>query len=191
MIKLVVALGNPGTQYEFTRHNIGWLALDQLPFYEELVWNQKFKGLTASYKIKDELVHFLKPLTFMNLSGQSVQPLMAFYKIAVSEIVIVHDEVDLPFGTIQFKSGGGLAGHNGLKSIAAILGTQDFLRIRIGVGKPVKGDVAGHVLSAFHESEERDLENILLNSAKSIVTVLESGFQKASSEYSNKDFLIK
>ncbi len=117
MDRLVIGLGNPGVKYHHSRHNIGWDVFEELSFSNQLKWNEKFKGLYTVYNNGAEKIYFLKPQTFMNLSGESVQPLMAFFKIPIENILVIHDELDLPFGTIAFKKGGGLAGHNGLTSI--------------------------------------------------------------------------
>src|SRR5690554_71944 len=135
MIKLVVGVGNPGAEYELTRHNIAWILFEFLPQLENAVWKSKFKGQYADVSQQGEKVYFLKPETYMNLSGESVGPLCSFFKIRPEEVLVVHDEVDLPFGRIQFKKGGGFAGHNGLKPIAQHLGTPDFYRMRMGIGR--------------------------------------------------------
>lgn len=180
MIKLVAFLGNYGTEYEKTRHNVAWQFLSQMPFYGKLNWIQKFKGDYATidiqtladyfceskmYAKKDgsapnipdsapEKIYFLKPLTYMNLSGQSVIEIARFFKILPEEILIVHDELELPLGTVSLKFGGGLGGHNGLRSLKECLGTADFWRLRFGLTKPVDRDIADYVLSAFTSDEQ-------------------------------------
>ena len=185
MDKLIVGLGNPGIRYEMTRHNIGWLALDQLRFYEELVWREKFKGLFA---IKKETC-FLKPMVYMNLSGESVSLLTNFFKIKVEDILVVYDEIDLPFGTLVLKQGGGTAGHNGLKSLVSKLGDNNFVRLRLGVGRPERGSVADYVLQSFSAEEEVLLPKFLLQASETIETYLEKGFQEAAARYSRKSVL--
>ncbi|MBL7664113.1 MAG: aminoacyl-tRNA hydrolase [Bacteriovoracaceae bacterium] len=189
MIRLVVGLGNPGAQYELTRHNVAWLVMDSMKELDNANWKNKFKGEYTEIELKGNKCVFLKPQTFMNLSGESVQPLCAFYKITPSEILVVHDEVDLPFGQVGFKKGGGLAGHNGLKSIAQQLGTQDFLRLRVGVGRPVHGEVKNWVLTIFPKSEDHLLGKVLQGSADAIAHAIEFGFEKAASKFSKKNFL--
>lgn len=186
MIKLVVGLGNPGLEHEFNRHNIGWLALDQLSFFDKLTWKEKFKGRYSQLNLLGENRYFLKPDTYMNLSGESVQKLISFFKIQVEEILVVHDELDLKFGEVAFKKGGGLAGHNGLKSIAQLVGSQNFLRFRMGIGRPKHGNVASYVLSNFSNDEEISLEKYLGSAAKAIESSLEKGFDKAAGLYSKK-----
>lgn len=172
MISLVAFLGNYGSEYEKTRHNVAWLYASSLSFYSNLNWQSKFRGQFASTeystllnylfperdspsvpKNSPEKIYFLKPETYMNLSGESIGELAHFFKIKPEEILVVHDEVELPMGTYSFKWAGGLAGHNGLRSTKNVLGTADFYRLRFGIGKPSSGDVASHVLGAFTEDE--------------------------------------
>jgi PTH1 family peptidyl-tRNA hydrolase len=136
-MKLVVGLGNPGAKYEKTRHNAGYWWVDQLASITRVSFRResRFQGWAAKVAGADEL-WLLKPETFMNLSGQSVAALAGYYKIAPQDVLVVHDELDLPAGGVKLKFGGGLGGHNGLKSIAQCLGTQDFWRLRIGIGHP-------------------------------------------------------
>ncbi|MDR1868789.1 MAG: aminoacyl-tRNA hydrolase [Treponema sp.] len=132
MIKLAAFLGNPGTEYAHNRHNAGRMLAQALPFYPSLSWQKKFKGLYASH----ESAHFIMPETFMNLSGESVFAAAAFFKIKIEEIIVVHDELELPLGFISLKFSGGLGGHNGLRSMKKCFGSADFWRLRIGLGRP-------------------------------------------------------
>ena len=179
---LIVGLGNYGKQYEKTRHNIGFRVVENLDF--SLTWKEKFKGLLAIETQKSEQIIFLKPMTYMNLSGESVQPCAHFFKIPPAQIVVVYDEIDLPFGMMKMKTGGGLAGHNGLKSIAEKLGTNDFKRLRMGIDRPVQGSVSNYVLSAFSGAEEESLENFLEVGRKAVVAIINKGFEKAANEFS-------
>ena len=150
MIKLIVGLGNPGQQYEKTRHNAGFLLLDQLVDSCGAVWSNesKFQGCVATGVIGGSKVIFLTPQGFMNRSGLSVGLVSRYYKFAVDEVVVVHDELDLSAGVIKLKKGGGHAGHNGLRDIIANLSEKDFYRIRVGIGRPSSGKkVADFVLS--------------------------------------------
>lgn len=188
-MKLVVCLGNPGTKYESTRHNIGWILLD---FYQKIqgaTWKSKFKGIYTELTIGGEKVYFLKPETFMNLSGESVRPMLDFFKISVQDMIVVYDEIDLKFGQIHFKKGGGLAGHNGLKSIVAHTGTDDFYRLRLGVGRPVHGTVSNWVLGGFMGDEGVALEQYLTEAGKALEVFLTKGYSKAINEF-NKKMLI-
>lgn len=191
MIKLVVALGNPGPEYELTRHNIGWLVLDNYSLLDGEFWKDKFKGIYCDKSLKGDKIYFLKPQTYMNLSGESAQALATFFKITPEEILVLHDELDLELGKIQFKKGGGLAGHNGLKSLAKCLGTQEFLRMRIGIGRPVHGNVSGWVLGTFPKEQDIELGLVLENSAIALDFALNNGLQKAANQYNKKDFLAK
>jgi len=187
--KLIVALGNPGREYEETRHNVGWKVFEKLSFHGDLSWKDKFKGLFALTNIKGEQVILLMPQTFMNLSGESVRPAMDFFKVPLEDVLVVHDEIDLPYGTLHLKKGGGLAGNNGLKSINQHVSSPNFLRLRMGVGKPRHGEVSAHVLGKFNEEERIHLEDFLELGAKAIEFYLKQGFQKAQNKYSKKSVL--
>ena len=156
MIKMVVFLGNPGNQYKRTRHNIGWI-------FEELVRNSstvltKFKALY--YKNPKNVVYLL-PQTLMNNSGEAVIKAMQFFKIKVDEILVIHDDLETVFGSFKLKNGGGLAGHNGLRSIAALTGSKDFHRLALGISRPKYGSVSSYVLGKFTHEEEAELELFL------------------------------
>jgi len=189
MIKLVVGLGNPGAEYELTRHNIAWILLDTHPQIGKAIWKNKFKGEYAEFNAGSGKVYALKPQTYMNLSGESVAPLCQFFKINPDEILVIQDELDLPFGQIHFKQGGGLAGHNGLKSISKHLNTQDFYRMRIGIGRPIHGSVSNWVLSKFPSSMDTELGIVMEKSNEALNMFLKDGFKKASTEYNKKDLL--
>jgi PTH1 family peptidyl-tRNA hydrolase len=148
MVQLVVFLGNPGGEYKNNRHNAGWMLAEALPFFPALNWEKKFKALytcigSDQISVTDEILsavparlHFLKPQTYMNLSGESAYSAAAFYKIHHKEIIVIHDEIELPFGTVSLKFSGGLGGHNGLRSMKTCFGNADFWRLRIGIGRP-------------------------------------------------------
>lgn len=156
MIKLIVGLGNPGRQYERTRHNVGFLFLDLLADDLNSVWSNesKFQGLLAQGKIAHSPLILLKPSTFMNLSGQSVGKVARYYKLQPEEILVVHDELDFNPGIVKLKKDGGHAGHNGLRDIIAHLNSNQFYRLRLGIGRPAAGkNVADFVLSAPAKSE--------------------------------------
>lgn len=159
---LVVGLGNPGPQYVATRHNVGFLFIDYLQDYFTLPpLKPKFQAGFALGKIDNIDVALLKPLTFMNLSGQSVQAAAHFFKIPPEKIIVCHDEMDIPFGTIKTKCGGGNAGHNGLKNISQCLGTNDFQRLRIGIGRPPLAlEASQYVLSILSKSEQKTLGDL-------------------------------
>jgi len=165
MIKMMVFLGNPGIQYKNTRHNAAWLCADFISDLKEGNWQKKFKGCWLSSGTGERKVVYLKPETFMNKSGESVAAASAFFKLKSEEILVVHDDLEMAFGEIGFRTGGGLAGHNGLKSIATQLGTRDFHRFRIGIGRPVHGSVSSWVTGRFSGEEEIHLPQILERSA--------------------------
>ena len=185
MNKLVVGLGNPGIKYETTRHNIGWLVLDRSELAQKLLWKEKFKGLFATHNN----FCFLKPLVYMNLSGESVSLLINFYKLQLEDVLVVYDDIDLPFGTVVLKQGGGTAGHNGLKSLVEKLGDNKFNRLRLGVGRPVYGTVSDYVLQKFSKDELTVLPKFLLQGARAVDLYLEKGFEQAAAEYSRTSIL--
>lgn len=186
MFQLVVGVGNPGSQYASTRHNVAWMLLDSSDIFSN--WKSKFKGLYTEGTYKNNKLYALKPQTFMNLSGESVQPMAAFFKVAPSQILVIHDELDIPFGEVHFKMGGGLAGHNGLKSIAATLGTNDFARMRIGIGRPPHGDVSGWVLGQFSKDEQVQLPLLLQKLHDPMLTAMVDGLNKVGI-YNKKNLL--
>lgn len=152
MIKMVVFLGNPGIQYNNTRHNIGWLFEESLKNYIDK--SSKFK---AEYYKKDNIIYLI-PQTLMNKSGESVIKAMQFFKIDIKEVLVVHDELETTFGSFKLKIGGGLAGHNGLRSINQLTGSSEFSRLVLGISRPQKGSVASYVLGRFNPQEEAELE---------------------------------
>lgn len=180
---LVVGLGNPEKKYARNRHNVGFMVVDLI---RERIgapeWREKWKGVfTKGAGFEDELT-LLKPMTYMNLSGESVQPATAFLKISAENVVVVHDEIDLPFADVRLKSGGGHAGHNGLRSIIERLGTPDFFRVRVGVGRPPPGDrrdVADWVLSDFDAIESAELSGVLDRSALAVQRLIADGPKSA------------
>lgn len=189
MDRLIVALGNPGREYEETRHNVAQMMFKELSFEGDLIWKSKFKGQWASKDFDLGRVYFLVPETYMNLSGESVAPLCKFFKIGIEKVLVVHDELDLPYGTLTFKNGGGLAGHNGLKSIAQHMGGNNFRRLRMGIGRPSRGSVSDFVLSEFSSDEKINIEDYLKLGAEAIENYCVYGFQKASGKYSRKSVL--
>jgi len=157
----LIFLGNPGREYEKSRHNAGFLVLDRWARARGLPWQQKFKGEWTPLVAPSGKTYLLRPQTFMNLAGESARALGDFYKVDPQTWLAVHDDIDLPFGEVRFQTGGGLGGHNGLRSLKQHLGTDRFHRLRIGVGRPVHGDVAAFVLGRFTADEEIELERIL------------------------------
>jgi PTH1 family peptidyl-tRNA hydrolase len=181
---LVAGLGNPGRGYERTRHNIGFLVADELARRQDGSFRSKFNGQLAEVRLGDLRLALLKPETYMNVSGKSVGAARKFFKVDPADLLVVHDDVDLEPGRLQARLGGGLAGHNGLRSIAAALGTQDFLRLRIGVGRPERGDprpVADYVLSEFEP--EVDVEALVSRAADAVEAMARDGLEAAQSRY--------
>lgn len=171
---LIAGLGNPGKTYAGNRHNIGFMAVERIAHAHSFgAFQKKFSGAIADGNIAGTRALLLMPHTFMNLSGQSVASAMRFYKIDPEKLIVLHDELDLPLGKLRVKTGGGHGGHNGLKSIDADLGTQDYRRVRLGIGHP--GDkelVSPHVLSDFTKAESPIVEQILVGVAKEIPALL-------------------
>jgi PTH1 family peptidyl-tRNA hydrolase len=187
-MKLIVGLGNPGRQYQGTRHNVGFRVVDQLARKAGIALSSnKFEGEYGQGTLAGMKAALLKPQTYMNLSGDSVAPAARFYKVEPEDLIVVHDELDLPFGRLQLKKGGGTGGHNGLNSIVERLGSNEFVRLRIGIGKPeTKERVVGHVLSGFAQSEAGQLEELTTKAVEAIEAILERGLQKAMTEYNRK-----
>lgn len=165
-MKLIAGLGNPGREYERHRHNVGFMVVEALARRARADFTQeKFEARIATGTVGGEKVLFVLPQTFMNLSGKSVAGAAKFYKVPTSDVLVIHDELDLPFGRLQLKAGGGTGGHNGLKSIVGLLGDESFPRLRFGIGKPegpnAKERVHGHVLSNFSTEEQPQLPALL------------------------------
>ncbi len=187
MIQLVAFLGNVGRQYQGNRHNVAWQFADAVPSVSGLSWQRKFKGLYASRGLSDRPpVHFLKPETFMNLSGESVGEACAFFKLKPENVLIVHDELELPLGTVSLKWSGGLGGHNGLRSTKTVLGTADYWRLRFGIGRPDHADIAGYVLSDFSGDERITLSLVWPPVAAMLEGVLSGGPEAYLKEWSKK-----
>ena len=174
-MKLIVGLGNPGEKYLKTRHNAGFLFLDHLvDFFSLPDYQPKFKGACTEGGIGGHKLYFLKPLTFMNSSGQSVAALAQFFKIVPEEILLIHDELEVEFGKIRVKQGGSSGGHNGIKSIEQMLGSANFWRLRIGISRPAhKEDVSNYVLDDFRKAELGDLPFLYDKMAQHFPTLLE------------------
>ena len=180
----VAGLGNPGREYAATRHNVGWMVLDELARRHDGSWRSKFSGHLAQVQVNGARVALLKPQTYMNESGRSIRTAARFFKTPVAGVLVVHDDVDLEEGRLQARLGGGLAGHNGLRSIAQELGSQDFPRLRIGVGRPGRGDrrsVADFVLSPF--SPETDVDGLVARSADAVEILLAEGLEAAQQRF--------
>ncbi len=181
---LVVGLGNPGREYANNRHNVGRMVVDELARRHAGSWKGKFSGQLAEVRVDGHRVGLLKPETFMNDSGRSVGAAARFFKLEPDAILVVHDEIDFEYGRLQARLGGGLAGHNGLRSIASHLKTPDFLRLRIGVGRPGRGDrrtPADYVLSDF--VPEDDAETLVSHAADAVETLDTEGLERAQAQF--------
>ena len=187
-MKLIVGLGNPTSQYENTRHNVGFEVIDRLvDRYNIPLDTLKHKGMYGKGNIEGQSVILLKPMTFMNLSGESVQAVAAFYKIAPEDIVVIYDDINLDVGRLRIRKKGSAGGHNGIKNIIAHLGTEEFPRVRVGVGmKPARMDLAKYVLSHF-SSEEQVSMNIGFDHACEVVSyILRGEIDKAMNDFNGK-----
>jgi PTH1 family peptidyl-tRNA hydrolase len=173
---LVAGLGNPGPEHARDRHNAGWMVVDELARRHSGSFKSKFGGRLAEMRIGDARVALLRPETYMNESGRAIAAASRFFKVPPEDVLVVHDDVDLPVGRLQARLGGGLAGHNGLRSISQALGSPEFQRLRIGVGRPERGDprpVADYVLSPFQP--EDDVEAIVARSADAVESLVGEG----------------
>jgi peptidyl-tRNA hydrolase, PTH1 family len=184
---LVAGLGNPGREYVATRHNVGFLVAEELARRLGGSWRAKFSGDLAEVRLDGLRLALLKPQTFMNESGRSVGAAVRFFKVAPADVLVVHDEVDLEPGRLQARLGGGLAGHNGLRSVAQHLGTPDFARLRIGVGRPERGDprpVADFVLSEF--PPELNVDSLVAKAADAVESVAAEGLEEAQNRFNER-----
>ncbi len=181
---LVVGLGNPGRDYARNRHNVGWMVVDELARRHGGSWRSKFNGQITDVRVDGHKVGLFKPETYMNESGRAVRAAAQFYKVEPDAILVVHDESDLDAGRLQARAGGGLAGHNGLRSVAQHLGTQDFLRLRVGVGRPERGDprpLADYVLSDFEPHQ--DPETIVARAADAVESLDADGLEATQRKF--------
>lgn len=196
MISLVVFLGNHGPSYAGNRHNVAWIFAGNLSYSHELSWQRKFRGQYASRRFggadgESRPVHFLKPETFMNLSGESVQEAVRFFRLSPDEVLVVHDELELPSGTISLKWSGGLGGHNGLRSLKASLGTPDFWRLRFGIGRPAHADIASYVLSDFSQDERIILAQMQSPVEEILSRVLMEDPKRCLPEWAKKKLIVE
>jgi PTH1 family peptidyl-tRNA hydrolase len=184
---LVVGLGNPGNEHARNRHNVGWMVVDQLARRHDGSWRAKHKGRIAEIRVDGHKLALLKPETYMNESGRAVAEAARFYKVEPDAVLVVHDEGDFDLGRLELKYGGGLAGHNGLRSIAQHLKTQDFLRLRIGVGRPERGDprpLADYVLSDFQPHD--DAETLVARAADAVEQLDAEGLERAQARINKR-----
>jgi len=183
---LIVGLGNPGSRYALTPHNVGFMVCDLLSFSFDFNFNQstKFKGFIGNFSLQDEKVIVLKPTTYMNLSGESVALVSSFYQIELGKIIVIHDDIDMDFGKIKIKKDSSSGGHKGIESIINSLGSKNFIRIKIGVGK--EGNPKEYVLSQFNIEELKIIRIAIENAKEASLTIIEHGLTKAMNSFNNK-----
>ena len=188
-MKLIVGLGNPGAQYERTRHNIGWRLLEAFAQRHRIKLDgRKWNAVWGQGEACGHRVALLMPQTFMNLSGEAAAPAARFFKVEPADVVAVHDELDLPFGRLMLKQGGGTAGHNGLKSLAQHLGGPDFVRLRLGISRPPpRWEVASYVLANFSGAEESEMDDLLARGIDALEQLLEKGLTAAMNAVNRKE----
>lgn len=182
--KLIVGLGNPGRQYAHHRHNVGFQCLDRLAQTHGLSFaRQRAKASLALGKIANVRVVLAKPLTYMNLSGQAVKPLVGFYRLSLADLLVIYDDLDLPLGTIRLRPEGGSGGHKGVRSIIEALGSQNFPRLRVGIGRPPDNDAISYVLSDFTAEEQITLESVYEKVGAAVELFLQEGIEVAMNRY--------
>jgi PTH1 family peptidyl-tRNA hydrolase len=184
---LVAGLGNPGPRHARDRHNVGWMVVDELARRYDASFKSKFNGRLADVRIDGHRVALLKPETYMNESGRAISAAMRFYKAPIDAVLVIHDDVDLEFGRLQAREGGGLAGHNGLRSISQALGDPGFLRLRMGVGRPGRGDprdVADFVLAPFDVHE--DAEALVARAGDAVESVVGEGLEETQRRFNER-----
>ncbi|WP_100374385.1 aminoacyl-tRNA hydrolase [Bacillus sp. FJAT-45037] len=184
-MKVVVGLGNPGAKYAGTRHNIGFDIIDYCAKELGVELNQsKFKGIFGIKIINGEKVFFLKPLTYMNLSGESVRPLLDYYQIGIDDLVVIYDDLDLPTGKIRLREKGSAGGHNGIKSLIQHLGTEKFKRIRVGVDRPKDGEpIVNYVLGTYRPDERQAMSESIIQASKAIEAWTDKSFLEVMNQF--------
>lgn len=188
--KLIVGLGNPGPKYLWTRHNAGFIVLDRFSGLAGIgVTRKSFSGLYGEGNYRGHRLLLLKPQTFMNLSGRAVAEALRFHKLTPADLIVIHDDLDIPFGSLKVKEGGGHGGHNGLRSLAQELGDNGYLRIRIGIGRPAHGDVTGYVLQNFTPQEMQGVPHLVDGAVDALEMLLTEGVAKTMSLFNNKEFV--
>jgi PTH1 family peptidyl-tRNA hydrolase len=185
-LRLIVGLGNPGDRYASTRHNIGFMALDRIAQRYGIPVGQKgFHSLHGSGRVGESKVMLVKPQTFMNRSGEAVGEVAAYFRIPPCDILVIYDDIDLPFGRLRVRGGGGSGGQRGMASIISTLGTDEFPRVRVGIGRPESGDVSGYVLSAFNSDERKVLDTVVERVADAVETFCVSGVIEAMDRFND------
>ncbi len=196
-MKLIVGLGNPGEKYQNTRHNLGFMVVDELARKRlrasQTQWKMEAKANALILQVDPETI-LVKPQTFMNASGFSVHSIFQSYDLSICDIWVIHDEVDLPLGKMKIRVGGGTAGHHGVESVIKQLGTDQFLRFRLGIGRPIKGEMPGlrskssvedYVLREFDKGEKGKAKEVIKRTVRAIGVALEKGIEKAMNQFNN------
>ena len=187
-MKIIVGLGNPGIPYRMTRHNIGFQVADRLAKMNHiLISTKRFKALYGKGRIDSQEVVLAKPMTFMNRSGEAVNKALRFFCVGMEDLIVIHDDLDLPLGRLRFKRRGGDGGHQGVRSIIEMTGGNSFLRLKVGIGRPPQGmDPAEYVLDVFDKIEQSQLDQILSQAAESLRVMLLEGLEAAMNRYQKK-----
>lgn len=185
-MKLFIGLGNPGSEYQLTRHNIGFMVIDRIILTENLTQRERFNGFYARFKYKKEDVILFKPNTYMNLSGEAVRQIVDYFKVPLEDIIVVYDDLDLAVGSIRLRENGGSGGHNGMKSIVQHLGSDLFKRLRIGIGKDVLIDAANYVLGKLPEEEKPLYKQAIVAASKALLEWCVTDFNKVMTKYNKK-----
>lgn len=184
-MKLIIGLGNPGKKYELTKHNIGFLLIDQIADkYNADNFKERYNSLAAEVNINGEKVILIKPQTYMNLSGKGVAPFLNFYKLTAADIIVIYDDLDLAVGKIRLRPKGGAGGHNGIKSLIQALGTEEFQRLKVGIGRPPQGwQTADYVLSKFTDEEWPLITEAIKEGVAAVEKTLEQGIEVAMNSF--------
>ncbi len=186
--QLIVGLGNPGVAYRLTRHNVGYMVVDRLALRHGISLDkQRFKSVFGSGKVDGRHVILAKPMTFMNLSGPSVRDLATFFDLDTENVLVIHDDIDVVFGKLKIKEKGGDGGHNGVRSLIVTWGSDEFVRIRIGIGRPqMDNDVSAYVLGRFDAEQEKQLSDVISTAEHAVKTVLVEGVSEAMNRFHGK-----
>lgn len=187
-MKIIVGLGNPGNEYAKTRHNVGFMLVDALAEHLNInLWKDKFNAQIAEGRIGTEKILLVKPQTYMNNSGEAVGPLMRWYKVTPEDIIVAHDDMDIPAGTIRIRKKGSSGGHNGIKSLIAHLGSENFPRVRLGVGRPLPGwSVVNHVLAPFPQEDKTSVDEAIKYLIPAVECIVNDSVDIAMNKYNPK-----
>ena len=183
---LIVGLGNPGDKYDRTRHNIGFMLADKLAEEYSATFSKGFRGEHAEFFLNGSKHYILKPQTYMNLSGESVQLIAAYFKIEPEDIIVAHDDLDIEFGRLKLKKGGNDGGHKGIRSMIQMLSDKSFIRLKMGIGKDGRKDTIGHVLGKFSQEETEKLDEFIDTSVKAVVCCINESIKVAMNTFNTK-----